>query len=245
MISNSDLKRYQKKQGYSYSFGAFPTFELLTGQPGQAEKVFVHSGAKQEIRAKAEELCRQAGVPLMENDRLMERIREKDSCLVIGVFRKYTCELEHGENHVVLVNPGDGGNLGTILRTCVGFGIRNLAVIEPGVDIFDPKVVRASMGSLFHLNFCYFGDYGEYRREYGEEREQYPFMLKGAKKLGSFAAPKERPFSLVFGNEASGLEDRFLEVGQSVVIGHSGKIDSLNLSLAVGIGIYEFMKGNF
>ena len=48
------------------------------------------------------------------------------------------------------------GNLGTIMRTMVGFGMEDLAIIRPGVDAYDPKVIRASMGSIFHLRFAYF-----------------------------------------------------------------------------------------
>ena len=53
-------------------------------------------------------------------------------------------------NHVVLVNPGDMGNMGTIIRTMLGFNYSNLAIIKPGVDVFDPRVIRASMGALFN-----------------------------------------------------------------------------------------------
>lgn len=55
-------------------------------------------------------------------------------------------------NHVVLVNPGILGNMGTIIRTMLGFNYTNLAIIRPG-DVFDPRVVRASMGALFNINF--------------------------------------------------------------------------------------------
>lgn len=47
--------------------------------------------------------------------------------------------------HVVLHNPSDVGNVGTILRSALGFGFRDVAIIRPGVDPFDPRVLRASM----------------------------------------------------------------------------------------------------
>ena len=50
------------------------------------------------------------------------------------------------------------------------------------------------------------------------------------------------PFSLIFGNEASGLPDAFAEMGVSTLIPHSGKIDSLNLAIAAGIGMYAFTQ---
>ena len=61
------------------------------------------------------------------------------------------------------MNPSDMGNMGTIIRTGIGFGIRNLAIVEPAVDVFNPRVVRASMGSLFQMNFRYYDSFETYR----------------------------------------------------------------------------------
>ncbi|MDE7224224.1 MAG: TrmH family RNA methyltransferase, partial [Acetatifactor sp.] len=105
-----------------------------------------------------------------------------------------------------------------------------------------PKVVRASMGAIFKMKFEYFTHFSQYYQEYGAERENYPFMLDGKYPLGTFEHPKNKAYSLIFGNEASGLDTSYLNIGKSVVISHTQAIDSLNLSLATGIGIYEFCK---
>lgn len=237
-----EIKKYRKKDACSYSFGSFPTFELLHTRPELIEMILVHSDAKAEIRDRLNQECEKAGVEIIHSDRHIEKVCDKENCLVVGVFKKYHCRLDHRDNHVVLVNPSDAGNLGTVIRSCVGFGITNLAIIEPAVDIFHPKVVRASMGALFKIKYEYFPDFHQYFREYGSERENYPFMLSGKYQLGSFEHPGNKTFSLIFGNEASGLDASYLNVGKSVVISHTQAIDSLNLSLAAGIGIYEFCK---
>lgn len=238
----SEIKKYSKKERYSYSLGSFPTFELLQNKPEAVDRILVHSDAKADIREKLAQECEKASVKIVENDRFIEKVRDKDNCITVGVFRKYKCKLVPDTNHVVLVNPSDMGNLGTIIRSCVGFGITNLALIEPAVDIFHPKVVRASMGAIFQMNFEYFPCFGQYDQEYGSEREKYSFMLNGKYQLGTFEHSANKPYSLIFGNEASGLDESFLHVGKSVVIPHTRSIDSLNLSLAIGIGIYEFCK---
>lgn len=238
----SKIKKYGKKDRYSYSLGSFPTFELLQSKPEAVDMILVHSDAKAEIRNKLVRECKKAGLKIVENDKYIEKIRDKDNCITVGVFKKYDCKLDPNRNHVVLVNPSDMGNLGTIIRSCVGFGITNLAIIEPAVDIFHPKVVRASMGAIFKMKFEYFPCFGRYDQEYGSEREKYPFMLNGKYRLGTFEHPANKSYALIFGNEASGLDESFLHVGKSVVIPHTHFIDSLNLSLAVGIGIYEFSK---
>lgn len=245
MLSEKELKRYNKKSGYSYAFGSFPTFELLKNRPDTVERILIHSAISPDIRRKLETLCGTYRIPLTENDRTLEKIREKDNCLAAGAFRKFEGSLSPDSNHVVLINPGDYGNLGTIIRTCVGFGIRDLAIVEPAADIFHPRTIRASMGALFQMNIRHYPDFQPYYQEYGQNRMLYPFMLKGTKKLGTFEIDNQIPYSLIFGNESSGLDDSFLNIGQSVLIAHSPAIDSLNLSLANGIAIYEFTKSSY
>ena len=201
-----------------------------------------HSQTSEAIREKLQRICQDQGIPCEQNDKVIQRIRDKENCLVIGVFKKHESVLSMDRPHVVLVNPSDMGNLGTIIRTAVGFGIPDLAIIRPGAAICHPKTVRASMGSLFRLNFQYFDSFAEYKRAYGEDRKMYPFMLKGSVGLDQLQRDEGELYSLIFGNEATGLPDEFLGEGQSVRIRHTDNIDSLNLSLAAGIAIYEFTK---
>ena len=235
-------KRYNDKAEYSYCFGPFPTFELIENRPQEAIEVLYHSQTSEAIREKLQRICQDQGIPCEQNDKVIQRIRDKENCLVIGVFKKHESVLSMDRPHVVLVNPSDMGNLGTIIRTAVGFGIPDLAIIRPGAAICHPKTVRASMGSLFRLNFQYFDSFAEYKRAYGEYRKMYPFMLKGSVGLDQLQRDEGELYSLIFGNEATGLPDEFLGEGQSVRIRHTDNIDSLNLSLAAGIAIYEFTK---
>jgi TrmH family RNA methyltransferase len=235
-------KRYNEKAEYSYCFGPFPTFELLENRPERAVEVLYHSAVTDAIREKLERLCQTQGIPCTRADRVIERIRDKENCLVAGVFHKYEGELKRETDHIVLVSPSDMGNLGTIIRTSVGFGVCDMALIRPAAHICHPRTVRASMGSLFRLRFRYYDSFEEYAAEFAGERELYPFMLEGSKGLDEIRRRREAPFSLIFGNEATGLPATFASVGQSVRIRHTDSIDSLNLSLAAGIGLYEFTK---
>lgn len=236
------LKKYAKKMEYSYTFGAFPTIELLKNQPEHVLKVLLHPDMNSQTQLDIiSNLCREHRIPLETAGKAVEKLRDKENIFAIGVFEKYENTLEVEKNHIVLVNPGDMGNMGTIIRTSIGFGIENLAIIEPGADVFNPKVVRASMGSLFQLNFHYYRSFEEYAQTAGE-RKMYPFMLKGAVPLQELKRDPKEVYSLIFGNEATGLPDEFSQIGQSVVIRHTDHIDSLNLALATGIGIYEFTR---
>lgn len=130
------------------------------------------------------------------------------------------------------------GNIGTIIRTAVGIGDFDLILIEPCADIFNPKTVRASMGALFRINFAVYREFNDYLEKYGR-REFYPFMLDGSVPLSEIRKPTS-PYTLVFGNEASGLSPEFNKTGQSVRIDQNNDIDSYNLGVSAAIALYTF-----
>ncbi len=235
-----DIKSYKKSFDYSYTFGMFPTVELINARPGNVIKVLVSSNYRAETSSiDIFELCKINNIKTEINDKIINRISDKDNCYVVGVFEKYQCELEKGKSHVVLVNPSNMGNMGTIIRTLTGFGLNNLAVISPGVDIFDPKVIRASMGAIFRINFKYYDEFNQYQENF-KDNKIYTFMLDGAKSLKQVNHNESECFSLVFGNEATGLDSSFSKLGTSVLIKHTERIDSLNLTIAAGIAMYHF-----
>jgi len=230
------LKRYKKGFDHTYSFGVFATLELLETRPERLLRVVLASrGERNAGVARLKQACAQRQVPIEVNDTVLSRLSAKESHLAVGVLSKYAAHLVPANNHLVLVNPGDMGNLGTIIRTMVGFGITDLALVRPAVDIFDPKVIRASMGSIFRLSFEYFDDFEAYRAAC--RHNLYLLMTNGQATIDQVVV--EAPFALVFGNESRGLPDRFLDLGTSVAIPHSPQIDSLNLSVAVGITLYQ------
>ena len=176
-----------------------------------------------------------------EADKALSRISGKENCYAAVVFEKFQGTLALEGSHVVLHNPSDAGNLGTILRTALGFSMTSIAIIRPAADVFDPKVVRASMGALFSMEIAQFETFESYREAY-PQHALYPFMLDGSCPLHEAAGSPKQPFALVFGNEGSGLPKSFSAMGQAVRIPHSGKIDSLNLSVAAAIGMYAFSQ---
>jgi TrmH family RNA methyltransferase len=232
------LKRYQKDFEYSYSFGIYPTLDLLKFRKEKVLKVLFKTDISTESKGAEEikEICNKEGIPFEVNDRAIERIAYKGNTYVIGIFEKYSEDLSKEGDHVVLVNPRNMGNVGTIIRTMKGFNFNDLAIIKPAADIFDPKVVRSTMGALFQIRFKYFNTIEEYVREYGEHN-LYSFMLNGKENIKDVEF--NSPFSLIQGNEAEGLPETYLKLGKSIYIPHGEGIDSLNLSIATGIGIWE------
>lgn len=230
------LRKYDRESPHTYTYGVFPTLELLQHQPQAVREVVLHStGERNEGVQKILMLCQQMSIQTSVDDKLVERLESKENTYAIGVFNKYTSELKTQENHVLLVNPSDMGNLGTTMRTLLGFDIHNLAIIKPAVDLFDPRAIRASMGALFQLNFAYFDSLEAYRQQFWHHL--YPFMTNGDVLLPE--ARFEAPYTLAFGNESSGLPEQYRREGTSVSIPQSSAIDSLNLSVAIGIAVYS------
>lgn len=233
---NLQLKPYKKDFDFSYSYGVYPTIELLQQKPSKALKVILSAkGSRNRGVEQIIKICREKNIPTENGEGLINKLSSSHNNYAMGVFRKYSSPIEPHRNHLVLVGPRDSGNLGTIIRTALGFDLKDIAIIRPAIDIFDPKSVRASMGALFQINFSYFDSFSDYQSQF--KQHLYPFMTNVSSSVENTRFSE--PYSLVFGNESAGLDDSFLKVGEPVKINYSSSIDSLNLSVAVGIGLYK------
>ena len=237
-----EIKPYKHDAAYSYALGMALTIELIRHKKNLVRKIYVHPDyVPKDEACNIFDVCDEALVPYEINQKIFRRLSTKENVYVIGVFNKLVVSAEHEKPHIVLVNPSDSGNLGTIIRTGLGFGFRDFAIISPGVDIYDPKTIRASMGAFFRVRFSYYDSFEQYLREFSGQKI-YPFMLDGKISLKDIKARPDEPFSLVFGNEAAGLPGVFHCYGESIHISHNDEIDSLNLSVAVGIAAAVFAE---
>lgn len=238
------MKKYKKSDLESYTLGTTLTLELLNKKIEYATRVYIHSKQeKNETYNKIVDLCNNNKIEIIYSDKIINSLCDKENCYVVGVFKKFKTNIDLNNNHIVLVNPSNMGNLGTIIRSSVGFNIKDLVIISPGVDIFSPKVIRSSMGAIFNINFMYFDNFLDYYNLAKDNREFYPFMLKANTNLKD--VKNKGKFSLIFGNEATGLSDDYLNIGIPLIIRHTNNIDSLNLDNAVSIALYEFTKNKF
>ena len=227
------IQKYSKDLDYSYTEGFFPTFEMIKFKKDAFRMVYVATDAvDSDGYQKLKSL-----VPtdkIVVSDKAFNKIASKENAHVIGVFDKFESVLDAQENHLVMVNPSDMGNLGNAMRSLLAFGYHDLALITPCADKFNPKVVRASMGALFKIRIEEFSSFDEYISKY--PREFYPFVLDTSKPLHEVTFKK--PCSLVFGNEATGLPPE-IHNHNNVRIEQSDEVDSLNLTTSIAIGLYE------
>ena len=144
------LSPYKSELDYAYAPGIFPAMECLLHRADCARRLLLHTkAAGTEGAEKLIALAQRHHVRVEEADKALARVSGKENCFAAVVFTKFQDTLNGDKPHVVLHNPSDCGNVGTILRTALGFGVEDVALIRPCVDLFDPRVVRASMGSMF------------------------------------------------------------------------------------------------
>ena len=237
------LEPYSRKLTYSYALGVFPSLMLMEAQPQRALRLLLHpDGLKNEGVVKLREMCAARGVREEMAERVLRRESKKDNCFAALVFEKFDSDLDPAACHAVLCQISDSGNLGTAMRSLLGFGIRDVALIRPCVDVFEPHALRASMGAFYKLRVHTYDTFADYRAAHPDWL-LFPFMLDGAIPLNEAARGAKPPFSLVFGNEQTGLPPEFAQLGQSVMIPQSSEIDSLNLAVAVSVGSYVFLHG--
>ncbi|QQK08174.1 TrmH family RNA methyltransferase [Miniphocaeibacter halophilus] len=227
------LKQYKKEFTYTYTLGPFPTFELINSRPELVDRVILSE--KFNELDKIISILNENSIPFSFEPRTLDRIGNKKKIYVAGVLKKYDEKIKEG-NHLVLDNISDMGNLGTIIRTMVAFGIKDLALIGNSCDIFNPKVIRGSMGALFKIRFEYFKTIEDYIKKFNNNK--YAFILdEGSKNVLNTTIVK--PYSLIFGNEGSGLGKEYYRNDiEKIIIEQSSEVDSLNLPIAIGIGIY-------
>lgn len=154
-----------------------------------------------------------------------------------------TKEKNNNNNILILDKIQDLGNLGTIVRSCDAFNLRAIFCIEGTADIYSPKAVRSTMASILRVNVIYI-------------KEEFDFIQK-LKKSGYIIASTTltdnscnlndleflNTYAFIMGNEANGVDENLKIISDmNIKIPMSNSVESLNVSIATGIILYEQFK---
>lgn len=147
-----------------------------------------------------------------------------------------------GAHILVLDNLQDPGNLGTIFRTAEAAGVTGIILSRDCVDIYNPKVIRSTMGAVFRVPFLYAedlqGTIGELKRE---GIKVYAAHLKGREAYDQEDYRKGCAF--LIGNEGNGLRDEIAECADHyVIIPMLGRAESLNAAVAAAVLMFEVSR---
>lgn len=140
---------------------------------------------------------------------------------------------------VVLENLQDPGNLGTIIRTGEGAGITGVIMSSRTVDIYNPKTIRATMGSIYRVPFLYVEDLGEALEQlHARGVHTYAAHLQGETFYDTFSF--REPTAFLIGNEGNGLTKETADLAESYLkIPMEGQVESLNAAVATALLMYE------
>ena len=140
---------------------------------------------------------------------------------------------------IVLEELQDPGNLGTILRTGEGAGVTGIILSKGCVDIYNSKVIRSTMGTVFRVPFMYTEDLPGTINKIKESCTVYAAYLKGSR-YAYDECDYTKGTAFVIGNEAKGLTEEIAGLAdERIIIPMQGQVESLNAAVAASILMYE------
>ncbi len=163
---------------------------------------------------------------------------------ILCVLKQYKYDLDElltieNPMFVLLEDIQDPGNLGTILRTAEGAGATAVIMTKDTVDIYNPKVIRATMGSVYRMPFLYVDSLEEIIEKLKKKDiSVYAAHLQGRTYYDSFDFKKGCAF--LIGNEGNGLKKETADLADAYLkIPMEGKVESLNAAIATSLLMYE------
>lgn len=161
-------------------------------------------------------------------------------CLCKTVKNEVSC-LADGSKYIALDNVQNPDNLGAVSRTAEALGIKGL-IISGGCDIYNPKALRASMGSLLRLDIIKTPSLSSYLAEAEKNGAKVYATTPDANASDITRADMSGTVICVIGNEAKGVSDEVFSVCDKVTIKMLGRAESLNAAMAAAITMWEMMK---
>lgn len=156
---------------------------------------------------------------------------------IIGICSKLK-EKEIGNKILILDGIQDPGNLGTIIRSSVAFNIDTIVLSRDTVDLYNPKVLRATQGMMFNINIIEKDIVDLINKLKKENYKIYGTKVNGGKNLKSIE--KCVKFAIIMGNEGNGVKSDILDMcNEYIYINMNESCESLNVAVATSIILYE------
>jgi TrmH family RNA methyltransferase len=219
-IESLHRKKFRDETGLFLAEGPKVVEELLHLVPGQVLQVYALAGW-----ANGKE-----GVEVITEQELQRLSTMKTPNQVVAVLRQFTVEEPDASFVLYLDAIQDPGNLGTIIRTADWFGVKQVVCSAGCADVYNPKVVQATMASIARVNVFYD------REENWLQQQQVPVYAASlhGEELSTFE--KTTTGILVIGNESKGIRKVYLDKAtRRITIPKRGDAESLNAAVATGI----------
>jgi TrmH family RNA methyltransferase len=247
-IKSFRSRKNRSKKGLFIIEGSKLFFEALNEEEKIASifmsEQFLSTGESKEILAKAAaRSIKTYALP----DRLFKAISDTESpqgiLAVIKARHRNINQLPtEGNLLVILETLQDPGNMGTIIRTADAAGFTGIIVSQGCVDVYNPKVLRSTMGSIFHIPLFFTDNLGETIQILKSKGTKiYAAHLKGTSNY--FQLDMHNDTAIIIGNESKGISAEIAALADELVkIPMIGKAESLNASVAAALLMYESVR---
>lgn len=185
---------------------------------------------------------------ILTTEPILKKISTTDSppeAVAVARQKIFTLDdIKSAKKVVLLENIKDSGNLGTILRSAKAFSQDAIILFGDTVDLYNPKCVRSAVGNLWKIPVVQIKDFSSLKSDF-ETFEKIATLPKseGTINLKDFQATS--PYLVMFGSEADGLSQDLIDFStKKVTIEMNDNVESLNLSISVGIILYKIQTNN-
>ena len=180
-------------------------------------------------------------------DDLSDKSSPSEMLMTIKIKRYSTGDIDAKQPFIIVMDrPGDCGNLGSIIRSANAFNADGVLIVGHGVDLYDSKTIRSSLGSLFFTKTALPESMDELLNFISEQKQKNNIEIIGTDSTGDVSLGEyriKRPVMLVIGNEAKGMSVKLQEVCDRIIrIPMKGNVNSLNVSCAASILMWEAFK---
>ncbi|WP_291139318.1 TrmH family RNA methyltransferase [Flavobacterium sp. UBA7663] len=232
LITSLQQKKYRKQEQLFFAEGVKVVQELLNSN-FELQDLFT---TKQDFLTVSKDKVHAISDAELKK---ISALTTPNTCLAVFKVPKAKDFVEKGLI-VALDDVRDPGNLGTIIRLCDWFGIETLFCSEESVDIYNPKVVQATMGSISRVNVVY----GNLEAFFTKTKLPVFGTFMDGKNIYQEKLPKEG--IIIMGNEANGISSSVEKlVSERIAIPRFGNLqvtESLNVATATAIILSEFKR---
>ncbi len=175
------------------------------------------------------------------NDKTFKKISETVSPQdIIAVVNFKNDKPLFNESFIALDQISDPGNIGTIIRTAEWFGFKQVIFSENCIEKYNPKLVRATMGSIFRMDIITGINFEKNLKTLFPKHELFGASLDTKKSIDTIQVKGK--FGLIFGSETHGISKRVKAILTNEYIIPGSGADSLNVAVSAGISMYYFQK---
>lgn len=172
---------------------------------------------------------------------VMKKISTMDSpSNIVAVCKKNDSNEIIGNRILLLDEIQDPGNLGTIIRSSVAFNIDTIILSCDTVDLYNPKVLRATQGMFCHINIITMDIVKAINYLHDNNYIVYGTNVDNGYDVRSLSSEEKNKFCLIMGNEGKGVHSNILDLcDKNLYINMNSQVESLNVAIACSILLYE------